>query len=135
MCMCAIESLPSLAPIFRGAAQRLTVNRGQFDLLSVYRYLSRSVCRVSHFDKLYGINVDVGLFFFPMWVWFSYTQFENWGYKRPLLRTTHRGFNGARLQIFPTERLKVELWLINGWQTWQVQSASWRRIPASPRAA
>ena len=95
----------------------LTVNRGQFDLLSVYRYLSEAYAGY-HFDKLYGINVDVGLFFSYVGL-FSYTQFENWGYQASFTSdNTPWFFNGARLQIFPTERLKVELWLINGWQTY-----------------
>src|SRR3974390_859313 len=27
-------------------------------------------------------------------------------------------FNGLRLQLFPTDTLKIEPWLINGWQTY-----------------
>lgn len=95
----------------------LTVNRGQFDLLSVYRYLSEAYAGY-HFDVLHGINLDVGLFFSYVGL-FSYTQFENWGYQASFTSdNTPWFFNGARLQIFPTDRLKVELWLINGWQTY-----------------
>jgi len=95
----------------------LTVNRGQFDLLSVYRYLSEAYAGY-HWNKLHGINLDVGLFFSYVGL-FSYTQFENWGYQASFTSdNTPWFFNGARLQIFPTDRLKLELWLINGWQTY-----------------
>lgn len=95
----------------------LTVNRGQFDLQSVYKYLSEAYAGY-HFNKLHGINVDVGLFFSYVGL-FSYTQFENWGYQASFTSdNTPWFFNGARLQIFPTDRLKIELWLINGWQTY-----------------
>ena len=95
----------------------LTVNRGQFDLLSVYRYLSEAYAGY-HWNRLHGINLDVGLFFSYVGL-FSYTQFENWGYQASFTSdNTPWFFNGARLQIFPTDRLKVELWLINGWQTY-----------------
>jgi len=95
----------------------LTVNRGQFDLQSVYKYLSEAYAGY-HFDKLHGINLDVGLFFSYVGL-FSYTQFENWGYQASFTSdNTPWFFNGARLQIFPTDRLKLELWLINGWQTY-----------------
>ncbi len=95
----------------------LTPNRGQFDLLTVYRYLSEAYAGY-HFNKLHGINLDVGLFFSYVGL-FSYTQFENWGYQASFTSdNTPWFFNGARLQIFPTDRFKVELWLINGWQTY-----------------
>ncbi len=95
----------------------LTPLRGQFDLLTVYRYLSEAYVGY-HFNRLHGINLDVGLFFSYVGL-FSYTQFENWGYQASFTSdNTPWFFNGARLQIFPTDRLKVELWVINGWQTY-----------------
>ena len=95
----------------------LTVLRGQSDLYNSYRYLSEAYAGY-HFDKLHGINLDVGLFFAYVGL-FSYTQFENWGYQASFTSdNTPWFFNGARLQIFPTDRLKVELWLINGWQSY-----------------
>ena len=87
------------------------------DLLTIYRYLSEAYAGY-HFNKLSGINVDVGLFFSYIGL-FSYTQFENWGYQASFTSdNTPWFFNGARLQIFPTDRFKVELWVINGWQTY-----------------
>lgn len=95
----------------------LTVLRGQSDLYGIYRYLSEAYAGY-HWNKLHGINLDVGLFFSYVGL-FSYTQFENWGYQASFTSdNTPWFFNGARLQIFPTDRLKVELWLINGWQTY-----------------
>ena len=115
---CAAGSSSSTArarPRCRATISR--VNRGQFDLLTVYRYLSEAYAGY-HFNKLHGINLDVGLFFSYVGL-FSYTQFENWGYQASFTSdNTPWFFNGARLQIFPTDRLKVELWLINGWQTY-----------------
>lgn len=94
-----------------------TVNRGQFDLLTVYRYLSEAYAGY-HWNKMHGINLDFGLFFSYVGL-FSYTQFENWGYQASYTSdNTPWFFNGVRLQLFPTDRLKVELWLINGWQTY-----------------
>jgi hypothetical protein len=71
-----------------------------------------------HFDKLHGINVDVGEFFSYVGL-FSYTQYENWGYQASFTSdNTPWFFVGARSQIFPTDKLKVEVWIINGWQTY-----------------
>jgi hypothetical protein len=95
----------------------VTPNRGQYDLLTAMRYVSEAYAGY-HWNKLHGINLDVGLFFSYVGL-FSYTQFENWGYQASFTSdNTPWFFNGARLQIFPTDRLKVELWLINGWQTY-----------------
>ena len=50
---------------------------------------------------------------------FSYDNFENWMYLPSFTSdNTPWFFNGMRLQIFPTDTLKIEPWLINGWQTY-----------------
>ena len=50
---------------------------------------------------------------------FSYNNFENWGYQPSYTSdNTPWFFNGLRLQMFPSDKLKVELWLINGWQSY-----------------
>ena len=41
-----------------------------------------------------------------------------WRRTRPIL--TPWSFNGVRIQIFPSDRLKIEPWSINGWQTYGV---------------
>jgi hypothetical protein len=95
----------------------VTVNRGQYDLIDAMRYLSEAYAGY-HWNRLHGINLDLGLFFSYVGL-FSYTQFENWGYQASFTSdNTPWFFNGARLQLFARENLKVEVWLINGWQTY-----------------
>jgi len=48
---------------------------------------------------------------------FSYYQFDNWGLPAFVcLLQTPWFFTGVRVQIFPTEHLKIEPWFVNGWQ-------------------
>jgi hypothetical protein len=50
---------------------------------------------------------------------FSYYNFDNWAYQPSYVSSnTPWFFNGLRVQIFPTEKLKIEPWLINGWQSY-----------------
>src|SRR5438876_12251553 len=50
---------------------------------------------------------------------FSYYQFDNWAYQPTYVSSnTPWFFNGVRIQIFPTEHLKIEPWLTNGWQSY-----------------
>ena len=94
-----------------------SVLRGQFDLATVYRYLSEAYAGY-HWNALHGINLDVGLFTSYVGL-FSYDTFENWAYQPSFTSdNTPWFFNGARLQVLPTDRLKAELWLINGWQSY-----------------
>jgi hypothetical protein len=49
----------------------------------------------------------------------SYYQPENWEYQASYTSdNTPWFFNGMRLQIFPTKKLKLEGWVINGWQSY-----------------
>ena len=91
--------------------------RGQYDLANVYRYISEAYTGY-HWDKMHGINFDVGMFMSYVGL-FSYYNQENWAYQPSFTSdNTPWFFNGARLQMFPTEKLKIELWLINGWQSY-----------------
>ncbi len=91
--------------------------RGQYDLATAYRYLSEAYGGY-HWDKWHGINLDAGIFMSYVGL-FSYNNFENWGYQPSFTSdNTPWFFNGLRLQTFPTDKLKIELWLINGWQTY-----------------
>ncbi len=91
--------------------------RGQYELSNAYRYLSEAYAGY-HFDKLYGINVDFGMFMSYIGL-NSYYQPENWEYQASFTSdNTPWFFNGMRMQIFPTKKLKVEAWLINGWQSY-----------------
>ncbi len=95
----------------------LTPLRGQFDLYTALRYISEAYAGY-HWDVWHGINLDVGMFMSYVGL-MSYNNFENWVYQPSYTSdNTPWFFTGFRLQIFPTDRLKVELWLINGWQTY-----------------
>lgn len=50
---------------------------------------------------------------------FSYYNFDNWAYQPSYVSSnTPWFFNGVRVQIFPTAKLKIEPWFINGWQSY-----------------
>ncbi len=91
--------------------------RGQYQLANVYRYLSEAYAGY-HFEKWYGINVDAGMFMSYIGL-NSYYQAENWEYQASYTSdNTPWYFNGLRIQIFPTKHLKIESWIINGWQSY-----------------
>ncbi|GAB4091474.1 hypothetical protein GCM10028786_04000 [Flaviaesturariibacter terrae] len=95
----------------------LSVYRGQYHLNEVYRYLSEAYAGI-HINKWYGINVDAGLFLSYIGL-NSYYQVENWEYQASFTSdNTPWFFNGLRVQIFPSKHVKVEPWLINGWQSY-----------------
>ena len=91
--------------------------KGQYDLQTIYRYISEAYAGY-HWDVWHGINLDAGIFMSYIGL-FSYNNFENWGYQPSYTSdNTPWFFNGLRLQTFPTDKLKLELWLVNGWQTY-----------------
>jgi hypothetical protein len=91
--------------------------RGQWNLDNAYRYLSEAYGGY-HFDKMNGINVDAGIFMSYIGL-FSYYQFDNWAYQPSYVSSnTPWFFNGVRVQIFPSKKLKIEPWFINGWQSY-----------------
>jgi len=91
--------------------------RGQWNLDDAYRYLSEAYGGY-HFNALHGINVDAGIFMSYVGL-FSYYQFDNWAYQPSYVSSnTPWFFNGVRVQIFPTEHLKIEPWFVNGWQSY-----------------
>jgi hypothetical protein len=91
--------------------------RGQWDLATAYRYVSEAYGGY-HFDVLHGINVDAGIFMSYIGL-FSYYNFDNWAYQPSFVSSnTPWFFNGLRVQIFPTEHLKIEPWFTNGWQSY-----------------
>ncbi|MGA1977418.1 MAG: porin [Bacteroidales bacterium] len=95
----------------------LSPYRGQYQLENVYRYLSEANIGY-HFDKWYGINIDAGLFMSYIGL-NSYYQHENWEYQASYTSdNTPWFFNGIRIQIYPTKHLKIETWIINGWQSY-----------------
>ncbi len=98
------------------AGQDPTVNRGFFLSASVFKYIEQAAVGW-HFHLLHGANLELGIF--PSYVGLeSYLPQENWSYTHAFVSdATPYYFFGLRAQLFVTRRLKVELWLVNGWQT------------------
>jgi hypothetical protein len=91
--------------------------RGQFDLYDALRYVTEGYAGM-HFNKMHGINLDFGIFKSYVGL-LSYNNFENWNYQPSFTSdNTPWFFTGARMQLFPTDKLKIEVWLVNGWQTY-----------------
>jgi hypothetical protein len=90
---------------------------GQWNLSDAYRYISEAYGGY-HFDVWSGINVEAGIFMSYVGL-FSYYGFDNWAYQPSYVSSnTPWFFNGMRVQIFPSDKLKIEPWLINGWQSY-----------------
>src|ERR1700691_1946351 len=90
---------------------------GQWDLDDAYRYFSEANAGY-HFDVNHGLNVDAGIFVSYIGL-FSYYNFDNWTYQPSFVSSnTPWFFNGLRVQWWPTQNLKIEPWLINGWQSY-----------------
>lgn len=91
--------------------------RGQYRLADAYRYLAEANAGY-HFNRMYGINVDFGLFMSYLGL-NSYYQVENWEYQASYTSdNTPWFFSGMRVQLFVTKKLKIEPWIINGWQSY-----------------
>ncbi len=92
-------------------------NRGQWDLADAYKYISEGWGGY-HWDVGHGLNVDAGIFVSYIGL-FSYYNFDNWTYQPSFVSSnTPWFFNGIRIQYFPTSKLKIEPWIINGWQSY-----------------
>jgi hypothetical protein len=90
---------------------------GQWDLQGAYKYFSEANAGY-HFDVNHGLNVDLGVFVSYIGL-FSYYNYDNWTYQPSFVSSnTPWFFNGMRVQWFPTQTLKIEPWLINGWQSY-----------------
>jgi hypothetical protein len=90
---------------------------GQWQLADAYRYISEAYGGY-HFNVLHGVNVDAGIFMSYIGL-FSYYNFDNWAYQPSYVSSnTPWFFQGVRVQIFPTDKLKIEPWFINGWQSY-----------------
>ena len=92
-------------------------NRGQWDLKDAYKYFSEAWGGY-HWDVGHGLNVDAGIFVSYVGL-FSYYNFDNWAYQPSYVSSnTPWFFNGLRIQYFVTDKLKIEPWIINGWQSY-----------------
>jgi len=72
-----------------------SVVRGSWDLSGAYKYIAEGWGGY-HWNFQHGVNFDAGIFVSYIGL-FSYYNFDNW---------------------FPTAKLKIEPWFINGWQTY-----------------
>jgi hypothetical protein len=91
--------------------------RGQWDLRGAYKYFAEAYGGY-HFNVNHGLNVDAGIFVSYIGL-FSYYNFDNWAYQPSYVSSnTPWFFNGLRVQWFPTNKLKIEPWVINGWQSY-----------------
>ena len=100
-----------------------SVLRGRNTSISNLKYI-REAAAGYHFNKWYGINVEMGIFMSYIGLE-SYVLNENWNYQRSMVCDfTPFYFTGARVQAFPSKNYKVELWLLNGWQTYNSWSKS-----------
>jgi putative OmpL-like beta-barrel porin-2 len=92
-------------------------SRGQWGLGDAYRYIAEGYGGY-HIDKMKGINIDAGIFMSYIGL-FSYYNYDNWAYQPSYVSAnTPWFFNGIRIQIFPNDRLKEEIWITNGWQSY-----------------
>jgi hypothetical protein len=90
---------------------------GQWDVRGAYKYVSEAYGGY-HFNVNHGLNVDAGIFVSYIGL-FSYYNFDNWTYQPSFVSSnTPWFFNGLRIQWFPTNKLKIEPWIINGWQSY-----------------
>ena len=92
-------------------------SRGQWNLAGAYRYFSEAWGGY-HWNVGHGLNADAGIFVSYIGL-FSYYNFDNWTYQPSYVSSnTPWFFNGLRIQYWPTEKLKIEPWIINGWQSY-----------------
>ena len=93
-----------------------STSRGQWSLDNAYRYISEGYGGY-HFDVDSGLNIDAGIL--PSYVGlFSYYNYENWNDQASYSSSTPWFFNGVRIQWFPSDKLKIEPWIVNGWQSY-----------------
>ncbi|MGA2743211.1 MAG: outer membrane beta-barrel protein [Candidatus Sulfotelmatobacter sp.] len=91
--------------------------KGQWNIGDADRYVSEAYGGY-HLDVLDGVNIDAGIFMSYIGL-FSYYNFDNWAYQPSYVSSnTPWFFQGVRIQIFPNPHLKIEPWIINGWQSY-----------------
>jgi hypothetical protein len=90
---------------------------GQWSLRDAYKYITEGYGGY-HWDVDSGINLDAGIFLSYVGLC-SYYNYENWTNQASYVSSnTPWFFNGIRIQWFPTDKLKIEPWIINGWQSY-----------------
>jgi hypothetical protein len=106
------------------AGQDTTTTRG-FYLTNRLMQIVQQAAAGWHFHRLHGMNAELGIF--PSYVGLeSYLPEENWAYTHAFMSDfTPYYFFGFRGQLFLTRRMKLELWVVNGWQTF----GKWHESP------
>lgn len=106
-----------------------TTARGRSLSTANLRYI-REMTLGYHFDVQHGLNLETGIFMSYIGLE-SYLLAENWNYTRSFVcEHTPFYFQGVRAQYFPLKNVKIEPWLMNGWQTYGV----WNNLPAAGTA-
>ncbi len=98
------------------AGQDTTTNRGFYLTNRLLQYVQQAA-EGWHFHTWHGVNLEAGIF--PSYIGLeSYLPEENWSYTHAFISdATPYYFFGMRAQLFLTNEFKLELWLVNGWQT------------------
>jgi hypothetical protein len=92
-------------------------NVGQWQLQDAYRYVTEAYGGY-HMNVQHGLNLQAGIFMSYIGL-FSYYSFDNWSYQPSYVSSnTPWFFSGVRAQWFPTNKLKIEPWFVNGWQSY-----------------
>jgi hypothetical protein len=90
---------------------------GQWNTADAYRYFTEGYGGY-HINYKHGLNLQAGIFMSFIGL-YSYYSFDNWGYQPSYVSSnTPWFFSGFRAQYFPTNKIKFEPWLINGWQSY-----------------
>jgi hypothetical protein len=101
----------------------VSVNRGRNTGTGNLKFI-REAAAGYHFNKWHGVNIEAGIFMSYIGLE-SYILQDNWSYQRSMpCDFTPFYFQGARMQIFPSRKLKTEIWIVNGWQTYNSFSRS-----------
>jgi len=94
-----------------------SVNHGRNTGTNNFKFI-REAAIGYHFDAMHGINLEAGIFMSYIGLE-SYVTQENWNYQRALVNDfTPSYFTGMRLTMYPSDKLKIEPWLMNGWQSY-----------------
>lgn len=107
-----------------------TAARGRSLAVHNLRYIREAVAGYHFADVGRGLNLEGGIFMSYIGLE-SYLLAENWNYQRSLIcEHTPFYFHGIRAQYYPSDRVKIEPWLMNGWQTY----GKWNSAPSAGMA-
>ena len=98
------------------AGQDTTTTRGFYLTNRAFNFVKQAAAGW-HFHWMHGVNAEIGIL--PSYLGFeSYVPQENWSYAHSFLPDfTPYYLSGVRTQWYFTENTKLEVWLVNGWQT------------------